>query len=374
MKVEPPGSEHTLATSRRIRRRRVVAGAGTVVMLIIAAIAVATVRPSNETVAPPATGSTTTSAGASALASPPPATSATTPASPSVGGERPPATPPAVSGTVYYLQDDGGRPSVYAVTGTGTPKLVAANVSSDIAVAPDASKFAWIEGPPDGGSTAIVMVSNLDGTNKRAVADAQYLGGLCVTPAWAPDSRRILFQPSGGYEVPWATVDVTNGRRTTLESIIGACYSTWSPDGGTIGWYDRASSGSGAILTDAHGRNVRAIPPVDGIRGPCQIGIHAVGRGGQRAFVDRPKPDNAGCGDGPGRDSWRGVVVDTSTGRSLDLPVKGGLTSAVFLPDSNLVGRTALTGELVLLDADLDLVARSPAPSGGGITLLAYVP
>jgi hypothetical protein len=366
--------DRALATSRRIRRRRVAAGAaGTAAVLVMAAIAVATVRPSSGTVAPPATGSTTTPASTSAPVFPAPTPSAATPpVTPSVSGQ-PPATPSAAGGTVYYLQLDGPRHSVYSVTGAGKPKLVAADASPDMALAPDASKLAWIEGPTDGGSTATVMVSNLDGTRKRAVAEAQYSGGLCNTPAWSADSRRIMFQPSGGYEVPWVTLDVTNGHRTTLESV-GACYPTWSPDGGTIGWYDKASPGSGAILTDALGRDERAIPPIDGVRGPCRIGIHAVGPGGRRAFVDKPNPDNAACGDGPGRSAGRGAVVDTSTGRSLDLPVKGGLTSAVFLADGGLIGRTALTGELVRLDADLNLMTRWPSPPGGDITLLAYVP
>lgn len=365
--------DRTLATSRRIRRRRVAAGAaGTAAVLIVAAIAVVTVRPSEETVAPPATGSTTSLAQTPAPNSPPPATS-TIPPTPRPAGSQPPVTPAGAGGTVYYLQFDGSRQSVYSIRGSGKPKLVVEGVSPDLAIAPDASKLAWIEGSADGGSTATVMVSNLDGTDKRAVAEAQYSGGLCNTPAWTPDSRRILFQPSGGFDVPWATVDVTNGHRTILESA-GACYPTWSPDGGTIGWYTPSHSSSGAILTDAHGRDVRAIPPIDGVRGPCQIGLHAVGRGGQRALVDRPNPDNAACGDGPGRNSWRGTVVDTSTGRSLHLPVEGGLSSAVFLADGGLVGRTAQTGELIRLDADLNLVARWPSLPGDDVTLLAYIP
>lgn len=367
--------DRALATSRRIRRRRLAAAAtGTALTLVIAASAVAMVRPPNETIAPP--GSTMPSTGTPTLipspSSPPFNTGATLPIPPPVSDQSPPTVPPAAGGTVYYLHFDGSRNSVYSVTGAGTPKLVVADVSSDIAVSPDATKLAWIESPASGTSTSTVMVSNLDGSDKRAVAEAQYSGGLCVMPAWAPDSRRILFRPSGGYHVPWVTVDVTNGHRTALELTDG-CYPTWSPDGGTIGWYDHAIPGSGVILTDALGRGARTMPPVDGVRA-CQISIYAVGPEGRRALVDKPIVGKGGCPDWPGRDAWRGVVVDTSTGRSLDLPVKGGLTSAVFLADGGLVGRTAATGEMILLDAGLKLVARWPAAPGDNLILLAYVP
>ena len=357
--------DRALATSRRIRRRRVAAGAAaTAVVLVTTAVAVAVVRSPDGTVAPPATG---TSAPQPSSTPAPSASTTTTPAEhPTVGQPPPPATP---GGTAYYLRFEGSSMSLYSWSGREGPKLVASGTSPGVTVSPDGTKLAWIDGVADGDPAATVMVSDLDGGNQRAVADARDMGGLCNVPAWSPDSRRILFPPSGGNEQPWMTVDIASGERTTLASA-GRCYPTWAPDGGTIGWY---SSRSGATLTDALGRNARTVPPVDGIRAPCGMAIFAVAPGGGRAFVDVPIPEPA-CGDGPGRRPWRGAVVDTSTGRSLDLPVDGGLSSAVFLADGGLVGISEATDELVRLDADLDLVARSPAPPGDGLVLLAYVP
>ena len=56
------------------------------------------------------------------------------------------------------------------------------------------------------------------------------------------------------------------------------------------------------------------------------------------------------------------------------LPIDGGLSSAVFLADGGLVGISTKTGELVKLDADLQLVRNSPAPPGDDLVLLAYAP
>lgn len=359
--------DRTLATARRIRRRRVAAGAaGTAAVIVLVTIAIAAVRPPGTAVAPPATGSSTPAV-ASTSQSP-----ATTTA-PTASGAVPPGTPGPLEGTVYYLAYTDGHTSIYSVTGGGTPKLEVAELSHSVAISPDATMMAWIDGVADGDPAATVMVSDLDGGNRRAVADAQDSGGLCNYPAWSPDSRRVLFQPGGGYDVAWATVDVISGQRTTLEPT-GGCYPTWSPDGGTIGWYDRVGRGEGGILTDARGRNIRVIPPVDGVREPCRSSVPALAPGGRLAVVRRPDPDHMSCGDGPGRTARRGVVIDPSTGRSKELPVEGGLSSAIFLPDGSLVSVLESTGELILLDADLKLVARSPAPSGRELVLLAYVP
>lgn len=303
------------------------------------------------------------------------ATAATTPSQPS--GTAPKQVAPGdLKGTVYYRATGPSGDALYARTAGQEPRLLMRS-PGPMVVSPDLRRVAWTTvsgGPLD--VPEKLMVSDIDGGNARTLADVTNAGGLCFTSvAWSPDSRRLIVKPDNGPDGPWAALDVTTGQRTDLDaSTAKLCYPTSSPDGGALGWYD-GSGGSGVVLTDAHGGNHRTVPHVDGLQAPCRLGVYAVAPDGGRALVSRPNPDNPSCGDGPGSTTGDGVIVDTATGRSLPLPITGGLTSGVFLPDGGILARTAQTGELVLLDPQLHIVARTPGPSTDDtMVLLAYTP
>jgi hypothetical protein len=348
--------DRSLAASRRIRRRRLTTaavGALTVVALTIAVTIAAPWRSSDDPVVnPPATETPTpsTSTGTSST------TGQTTTGSSAQGTgqtEQPPTGD--LTGTVYYLVDA----NLYARTGSGQPRLVRSFTDQAVAVSPDGQRVAWIDL-----ASATLMVSAIDGSAEHAVGPVANMGGLCNQPVWFPDSRRVL--AATGMDNTWSTFDSETGAATPLGVATG-CYPTVSPDGRTIGWYDGASD-SGTLLTDAQGGSQRHIPAG---AAPCPGTVYAVGPSADRALVSRPDPDNASCGDGPGRSARNGTVVDTGSGQSAG--PADALTTGVFLPDGRMVART-VAGELVLLTADLQVAARLPAPGDSFMVVLGYVP
>ena len=128
--------------------------------------------------------------------------------------------PPVPSGTAYVLANF----AQYAKTNDGPARVVNPSVRGDVVLSPDGKRLAWADLSDLSKPTVPVMVSDLDGRNARRVAEEPNLGGLCSTPAWAPDSRRLLYP--GRAETAdqpdlWATVDVASGERKQLSPGTG---------------------------------------------------------------------------------------------------------------------------------------------------------
>lgn len=368
--------DRALATSGHIRRRRiVVAAGGTAAGLAVIVALGSMIRPPDTTVAPPASESATSAVqttrptpSATQSAAPPPATSAHTSGSPPV-----PAT--ALPGTAYYLESVDLGTRVMAREGDEQPRRISDSVDWSIAVSPDGRLIArTYPGDVDPQRGNKLIAGNVDGTDERVLADAHDSHGLCNIPAWSPDSRRVLYQPPGdGLDpagVRWAIMDVQTGANTMLDQPTG-CYPVWSPDGATIGWYTGSNE---VLLTDTKGGNRRQLrlPETPG----CAPSIYALSPGARLALVSSHQPGQACGGDGPGRTAHDGVVVDTATGQRIDLPVAGPVSSGVFTQDGSLLVRADQTNELVLLDPQLRILARTPTlvPAGNRLILQAFVP
>ena len=127
-------------------------------------------------------------------------------------------------------------------------------------------------------------------------------------------------------------------------------------------------------LTDELGVTVAFVPHIAGLPDPCFNAFSALGPGGHRLLVDASDPSRHACGDGPGRGTYAGMVVDTKTGEKRELADETPLRSGVFLPDGRLLAQTS-AGDLVLLGDRGQLLARTRDPVlGPDSHVLAYVP
>src|SRR5690349_4443435 len=82
-------------------------------------------------------------------------------------------------------------------------------------------------------------------------------GPSYYTPAWSPDGRQIAFSDSSDYGGPAAypgdlyvmNADGTNVRKLTASgnTLHGATWPTWSPDGKKLAFEYRGASGAAAI-------------------------------------------------------------------------------------------------------------------------------
>jgi hypothetical protein len=280
------------------------------------------------------------------------------------------------AGTVFYSQYD---PTTYHTTlhvkvGDRAPRQITPDFRG--VVSPDGQHVAWADLDDDRNAT--LVVSDLDGTNRRPVATGANGHGLCNVPEWAPDSSRILFQQTTNTATSagtWAVVDVRSGEKTLLDGATG-CYPVWAPDGGSIAWnVSPPPAGSSTIrITDAAGRNGRFIPHIQGVADPCFNSVAALSAAGRFALVEPSAQSRVACGDGPGKAVHDGIVVDTTTGSPIPLPVTGSIRSGRFLADGGIVLRTAGTQEFTLLDPR-QRITRIPEGSLDEETQIqAYIP
>jgi hypothetical protein len=292
-------------------------------------------------------------------------------------------TPP--TGTVFYTQFDENldMDMLYSKTGN-SPAERDFSPGPGFAVSPDGQRTAWTDTSGGNGldSPALLMISDLEGNGAREVTTGANGGGLCNWPAWAPDSRHVLFQKTATTATAagrWALVNVDTGEEVMLDEPTG-CYPVWSPDGTAIAWYDQESSEpthANIRITDENGGNSRWVPHVQGVPDPCFNSVVALSPDGRRAVVDASQPDRRACGDGPARsNAVAGLVIDTVTGKVVGNALPGPIQTAVYLPDGRLLALLVGSKEFILLDQDLTVVNRLPEPSlgGGDITLLAYSP
>ncbi len=149
------------------------------------------------------------------------------------------------NGDIYVMTSDGSDPK----------RISDINAEeSDPAWSPDGKWIAYVRRTP-GTPVQNVWVMHPDGSERRALTRHQ--AGRTFTPAWSPDSARIVFSMSRGDD-PFQLFTIGVGGKG-LRSVVPAANDdfepSWSPDGSRIAYQEE-----GAIFTiELGGRDVEKL-------------------------------------------------------------------------------------------------------------------
>ena len=125
----------------------------------------------------------------------------------------------------YFAYPGGsGTASLYEVSVLGgTPRKLLQDIDTDVAFAPDGSRFAFIRGVPYKSSS--VMIASADGTGGRTLVDRKTPNEFANTdPAWSPDGKVIAAAAYDGS--PERIVLVAVNAATGAVQTIGS--RTWN--------------------------------------------------------------------------------------------------------------------------------------------------
>jgi TolB protein len=296
-------------------------------------------------------------AAASTLPSPTPSPAA----APGVSATAAPGTTEAarsvagVPGALFYLTADD-RLVRRTLTG-GLLTLGAEAWGAD--VSPDGRRVARIE--PDGD----VLVTDREGDAPRRLLRNAAPDG--IGPAWSPDGTTLLVARSDG-DAPArpGLLDVATGRFSELPALHRGLHPRWSGDGRTVAYTD----GECRLMTGTvDGRERRPVPALsDPSRrrnpsGAFACDVVSVNRDGTRLAVDLKGPAEP-AGDIVG-DLTADTVIDTATGATVALPVRGTVLAVLYRPDGSMLVRSRLgkVTTLTVWGPDGTRVARAVEPA-----------
>jgi Ca2+-binding RTX toxin-like protein len=129
--------------------------------------------------------------------------------------------------------------SVVSAGGTGQERLVQGDVY-EVVLSPD---WNWAAVTRFTGVGSRISVVRLDGTAERDLAPA----GAGATPAWSPDSRRIVFW-DGAQSLSVISIDGTG-----LTWIAAGAFPDWSPDGTRIAYVGGSPDNPDVYVIGAEG-------------------------------------------------------------------------------------------------------------------------
>ncbi|SCG47633.1 hypothetical protein [Micromonospora halophytica] len=261
-----------------------------------------------------------------------------------------PVGPPGALGRLFYAPGGpvagrerfrlrswrpGERPRILAAL---PPVAALANVS----VSPDGRRVAWV----DPVRAATLYVADVDGSRRRALA--RHVDAYCVTPTWAPDSRRLLFREADPLGNPgrYGVLDtVGRGASVTWWDVEPqGCHALWSADGRTVAM----NSATGVTLYSADGRRPRPVPHLSGPSPWRSAHVASLSPDGSRIALTRTRPDEQ-TGD-VGRMLTANAVLRTRDGREVALPTGGReLRQVFFRADGSTVVRVRAGGGHALL-------------------------
>jgi Tol biopolymer transport system component len=225
-------------------------------------------------------------------------------------------------------------------------------------VSPDGERVAWVD------ESSYLRVADVDGTDARTYR-TNLVDPDCWTPAWAPDSERVLVsrvvsaEPSMVTEV--GVVELSTGKFIRVGDLKG-CHPLWSADGKVLAFPDGATGR--VMLTDQSGRKQRSIPGLGGNADRSCFDVASLSPDGSRIALRLRGPGEE-SGD-VARELDVNAVLDTRTGRKLDLELGGRkLLQAYFQADGTLVARVGGDDRnvLVLLDGDGRKISETPEPT-----------
>jgi TolB protein len=300
------------------------------------------------------------------------AEAATTPAATGTTGRAGASTPvvaarsmPGLPGALFYL-----TPEHHLVRLTPINELLPLGTQAWGAdVSPDGRRVARIEQDGD------VLVTDHEGDEARRIyRDAAPYG---IGPAWSPDGTKLLIARSAGdAHLHPGLLNVATGRFTELPRLNHHLHLRWSGDGRSLAF----TTGECRVLTStATGTKMRVVPVLgDPSRKKNPSGTYAcdvvsVNRDGTRLAVNLKGPSDP-AGDIVG-DMTANAVIDTATGATVALPVRGTVLAVLYRPDGTMLirSRKGTATTLTVLGPDGTRVAKVTEPAvARGLELVAY--
>ncbi|MFC4149212.1 hypothetical protein ACFO0M_23420 [Micromonospora mangrovi] len=357
--------DRALRTSRRLGVQRTVATTAAALVLVAAATGTAlAVRPNGSPPPAPAGPTVSESPSPSGKVTPAPKPSrapSPAPESPSAGaGESAPAV---LDGTRYYLEFTGSEARIHLVR-PGRHEVNMLPLGNDtcmansMTISPDGKRLAWVKDGSTTGWSGALVTSRIDGTRQRTVATGiSCLGSRALV--WKGGD--LLMAQKGKVSV---LVDMAAGKPVNGDpgQETDRC---WSPDGKWLASLD-AESGQHQVTDEGVLRQYTYTPPAAEAEGRDGWAARSVSIDGRYVAVGWKGTD-------PSRADSSFAVIDTATGKVVDLPGTGKVRSILFTLDGKAIVQRDDT--LTVLDGNfrqLDTVAE-PA-SVRGQRLLAYVP
>jgi TolB protein len=272
---------------------------------------------------------------------------------------------PGVPGALFY-ESEGGDLVRRTIAGELLP---VANDAWRSDVSTDGRRTAFIEDDGD------VMVTARPGDRpKRVYRHAAPEG---IGPAWSPDGTKLLIGRAAPESDPRPGVlEVATGRFTALPKLQGHLHFRWSGDGQTLAF----ATGECRLLTSAADGNGKRLVPVVGDEnrknnpsGSFACDVVSVNRDGTRLAVDLKAASEPG-GDITG-DIAADTVIDTATGATVALPVRGQVLAVLYRPDGSMLVRSRLAKvtTLTVLSAEGTQIAQVAEPTAlRKLTLAAW--
>ncbi|MFF3670121.1 hypothetical protein [Microtetraspora malaysiensis] len=254
-------------------------------------------------------------------------------------------------GGATFVGYGGSGATVYTyLPGRGFTSTTKVRGLFQFSAAPDGKKVAWID---DNGRLHVTQ-----GTKDAVVAKGAVAGIPCATPVWSADSTRIAYAMTAAESMaPIAIVGADGKNRRTIAKTYGVCHLAWSAGGRYLAGY--AGSTDGVFLLDTTtGKSRRAA----GIK--LANHVQSLSPDGRRVIVNKIGA-NAPGGDGTWPLAFRPTLVDTMTGATIKLPVKGSLIGALYTKDGRLAVRVkgAKNNTIAVLDGNLKEIQRIIEPA-----------
>ncbi|MEV0424913.1 hypothetical protein [Micromonospora sp. NPDC050495] len=353
--------DRALRTSRRLGIQRAVATSAAALVMIGAATGTAlAIRPDGQAPVPPQpAGPSTTVTPTPDPSTPDPSTSA----EPTGSAVQPGS---ALPGTRYYLESTSTKSRIHAVHG-GIDRVVhqvgyAADAECErntITISPDGKQVAWVQGTGDGWQSGELLASVIGEPGAmRLLEDVNCLGPRALV--WQ-GSDLLMVKKKSGQSVLY---DLKANKRVQGDpgQETDRC---WSADGRWLAAMDEEQK---PYVTDGtRSRQYRYTPP-------AAEATHWDGWQARSVSSDGRYVSVGWVGTDPSRRDDSFAVVDTTTSRVVDLPVRGEIRSIMFTVDDKVVV-TRRSGSITVLDATFtSLGTVTESASVRTMWLLAYVP
>ncbi|WP_285706918.1 hypothetical protein [Microtetraspora sp. NBRC 16547] len=266
-------------------------------------------------------------------------------------------------GGATFVGYGGSAATVYTyLPGRGFTTTTQVRGAFQFSAAPDGKKVAWID---DSGRLHVTQ-----GAQDTVIAKGAVAGAPCATPVWSADSSRIAYAMTASESMaPIAIVGADGKNRRKIGKTYGVCHLAWSAGGRYLAGY--AGTTDGVFLLDTtDGKSRRAA----GIK--LANHVQSLSPDGRRVIVNKIGA-NAPGGDGTWPLAFRPTLVDTVTGATIKLPVKGSIIGALYLTDGRLAVRVkgAKNNTIAVLDGNLKEIQRIAEPAESRkLGLLGLIP